>query len=154
MKKALIILLTLLSILSYSPAVFAASLPSQNTTFVLEDGSYFITTLVSPNSLSVSTSSTRTGKKTSTYYSSSNTKLWSVTVTGTFSYNGSTSVCTKSSVSTTIYAPTWKVKQSSSSKKGYTASASATVSQYLNSTATSTITRSVSLSCDKNGKLS
>lgn len=56
-----------------------------------------------------SSSKTRTGSKTKTYYSSDDKKLWSITVTGTFTYNGSSSKCTSCSGTKSIYSDSWKV---------------------------------------------
>lgn len=98
--------------------------------------------------------STKKGAKTYTYKNSSGTSLWYVKVTGTFTYNGSSSKCTNSAVSAASKISTWKISSKSASKSGSTATAKATAKLYLNTTVMQTVTKSVSLNCDKNGKLS
>lgn len=98
--------------------------------------------------------STKTAKKTSYFKNSSGTNLWSVTVTGTFTYNGSTSSCTSATVSAASYNNNWKISTKSSSKSGNTASATATAKYYLDGSLISTHKNTVKLTCDKNGNLS
>lgn len=98
--------------------------------------------------------STKTAKKTASYKNSSGSKLWSVTVTGKFTYNGKTSSCTSSSVSATSYDSNWKISSKSSSKTGSTAIGKATAKLYLDGSYISSLTKTVKLTCDKNGKLS
>ncbi len=71
-----------------------------------------------------------THSKTATYKGEDGTKYWSITVKGTFTYNGNTSSCTSSSVSTKNYSTTWKLSNAVASKSGATASASVTAKQY------------------------
>lgn len=98
--------------------------------------------------------STKTGKKTGSYKNSSGKVLWSVSVTGTFTYNGNTSVCTKASVSTTNNSDNWKLTDASSSKSGNTASATVKAKCYINGDLISSTSKTVKLTCDKNGNLS
>ena len=89
------------------------------------------------------------------YETTTTTKLWSVTVTGNFSYvKGKSSKCTSSSVSAVSYSASWKISNKSSSKSGNTATASATVLQYSGTRPVNSVTRKVSLTCDVNGILS
>lgn len=97
--------------------------------------------------------STKTAKKTG-YFANGSTILWSVTVTGTFTYNGTTSKCTNSSVSASSNDSRWKIVSKSSSKSGSTAKATATAKYYLNNLVIETKTQSVSLTCSPSGKLS
>ena len=99
------------------------------------------------------TTNTKVGKKTANVKNGSKI-LWSVTVTGTFTYTGKTSLCTKSEVSTSCPASTWKISSTSSSKSGSTAYASATAKHYSNGLVIQTYTQKVNLSCDPSGKLS
>ncbi len=105
---------------------------------------------------STQTRSTTTTTKKKTVYcqDTSENNLWSITVTGTFTYNGSTSSCTKSSVSSKVYDDAWKITNTSSSKSGSTASASGTGKKYLAFVVTATIDKTVKLTCDKNGNFS
>lgn len=105
--------------------------------------------------IAVPFSTTRSGSKTTAYYSKSGSKLWSVTVTGTFTYgDGSRATCTKSTVSTNVYSSSWKITHSSASKSGNNASATATGTLYRNSAPIDSITKTVTLTCNVNGVLS
>lgn len=97
---------------------------------------------------------TKTAKKTVTYKDSSNNTLWSVTVTGTFSYNGSSSSCKKASVSGTSYHSNWVVTNKKCSKSGNKATASATGKEYVDDKVAISINKTVSVSCSKSGDIS
>ncbi len=118
-----------------------------------DDGSY-IEIIIDEGNPNARTSITK--KKTATYKGSDGTAYWSVTVKGTFNYNGTTSSCTSSSVSTANYSSTWKLSNKKASKSGATASASVTAKQYHSNgtTVLKTINKTVNLTCDKNGRLS
>lgn len=97
-------------------------------------------------------SQTRVGKKTANV-KSGNTVLWSVTVTGTFEYTGTTSICTKSEVSTTCPSSSWKISSQSATKSGASATAKATAKRYSNGAVVETRTESVVLICGTDGTL-
>ncbi len=127
-----------------------------NTSYIeeiFEDGSYIEITIHEENT---NARSSTTKKKTATYKGSSGTVYWSVTVQGTFNYDGKTFTCTSSSISTANYSSTWKLSNKKASKSGNTASASVTAKQYHSNgtTVLQTINKTVKLTCDKNGKLS
>lgn len=95
------------------------------------------------------------GKKTENYKNSSGTVMWSVTVTGTFSYmSGKSSECTDVSGSSQSYSSSWRVSSADVSKSGNTASASATGTLIVNGVVSGTVNRNVTLSCDNYGNLS
>lgn len=119
---------------------------------VFDDGSYIEITIDDPI---VNTRASVTKSKTATYKGSDGTALWSVTVKGTFSYNGSSSSCTSSSVSTKNYSTKWKLSNAKASKSGSTAFASVIAKLYNNGgSLLGTINKTVKLTCDKNGNLS
>ena len=117
-----------------------------------DDGSYYEITL--QEDLNIFRSSTKNGSKTVTYKSANGTTLWSVTVHGSFSFNGTSAKCTNSTVSTTCPASTWKITSASSSKSGASASATATAKQYISGKLSQTKTKTVTLQCSSSGKLS
>lgn len=122
----------------------------------LENGDYIetiITDFSTENLVSTFATNTKTGTKTKSYKNSAGTVLWTVTVKGTFSYNGSTAVCTSCSHSTTSPASSWTIKSSSHSKSGNTATAKATAT-HTTDAGTTDLTRSVSLQCSAYGVLS
>lgn len=156
MKKTLYFLILFSLLLLYPQTTYAT--PNITQIEYLEDGSYFVTTIESQTDLNSiglrAATSTRSGNKTITYKSSSGSSLWSVTVSGKFSYNGSSATCTSSTVSATSYSSNWKISSKSASKSGSKASATATGKQYKGSTAISSISQSVTLTCSKGGSLS
>lgn len=151
MKKIISMLLICILLISNSLCASAQSNSNVSVEY-LDDGSYFITVIdedeITPFSSTISKS------KTSYYVSASNVKLWSVTVTGTFTYGNNTSKCISSSVSTKSYSSAWKYVSKSASKSGNTARAKATYKHIVNGTIQNTVSRTVSLSCSSNGKLS
>ena len=156
MKKFMILLLTI-SLAFCHPSIASAAVPTDATIVeTFDDGSYIETVIKKTTSASSarSTTSTVSGKKTNTYRNSEGSALWSVTVTGTFTYNGSSATCTKSTVSATSYNSNWKISSSSASKSGATAKATASVKRYADGTYIRTMTQSVSLTCSKKGTLS
>lgn len=111
--------------------------------------------LDTPSEVSIfSTSKTTSGSKTTRYKSSSGTVLWSVKVYGTFTFNGSSAKCTSSKVTATAPAKSWYISSSSAAKSKNSATAKATARQKIDGEILQTITRSVTLTCSKSGKLS
>jgi hypothetical protein len=122
----------------------------------LSDGSSIETVIEIPKSSALlrAASSTRTGSKTVNYKNSAGVVLWYVKVTGAFTYNGSTSTCTSSTVTATSNSSLWKISSKSASKSGNKATAKATAKQYKGSTVIGTITQTVTLTCSAGGTLS
>lgn len=158
MKKLFSVLLSIFFIFSTVTSVFAFNIPENYTTTVeyFDDGSYIITTISNePSNISTHASTTSTTKsKISTYYSKSNSKLWDVKVTGTFTYGNGSAKCTSSTVSATSYNKNWKVTNKSASKANASASATATGNLYQDSIIVQSIVKTVTLTCDKNGNFS
>ena len=119
-------------------------------TEMLEDGCVIETIIV--EEIKFSRDSSKTGTKTVNYKNGSTT-LWSVSVKGTYIYNGSATTCTNSRVSAISYSSYWKISGKSNSRSGNTAIAKATGKRYTVGVVVQSITREVTLSCDKNGKL-
>lgn len=136
----------------FSPCnVMAASNTVSVKTIYFSDGSYFETTIIeSP----VKASGTRTGTKTSSYKNGDGKTMWDISVKGTFSYTGTSSTCTSSTVSANSYDSNWKIADKSASKSGNKASGTVTAKQYYLLTCINTMTKTVNLYCDKNGVLS
>ncbi len=155
MKKLYYLTLCLILSICFHSTVLASDINASSTIVeYLKDGSYIETILEENNSVGLfSTTSTKSGKKTSTYKNSSGQIQWSISVTGTFSYNGSSSKCMSSSISTTCPGKYWSLSGKSASKSGATAIATATA-KYINGSNTKTVQRSVQLTCSKNGTLS
>lgn len=154
MKRILLILLTLtiLCCTILCVPVSAASLPEASKTTIeyLDNGDY-IETIIKWEEPSAR--ATKSGSKTRNYKNSSGDILWSVKVTGTFTYNGTTSSCTSCSHSTSAPGTNWTIKSSSSSKSGSTATARAVATLTIGSTSQD-YSMSVSLTCSASGTLS
>lgn len=116
-----------------------------------EDG-YTIETVIIEE-LTTTRASTKTGTKKVSYYNG-NRLLWSVSVTGTFTYDNSTAKATKSVVTTAVNDSNWKITSKSSSYSGNTAIAKAVGTRYASGISVQTVSREVKLSCSSSGGLS
>ena len=161
MRKIFAFLLTFIMALSTTCVAFAGEMPAPSSTYPVEyeyfdDGSYIVTTITEEPAVSFArATSTKTASKTATYKSSSGASLWSVTVTGTFSYNGSSAKCTAVTGKASSNSSYWKVSSPSCSKLNASASATAIGKQYNTSGAiTRSVSRTATLSCSASGKLS
>jgi hypothetical protein len=155
--KRVILVLSLVSALVLMSATSIFATEDIVSTEYLPDGSYIEMTVedqYSPFSL-FAAASIKNGYKTATYKNSAGTSLWYVKVSGTFTYNGSTSSCTSSSITATSHSSFWTIVSKSSSKRGNMATASATVRQYDDlGFLIQTVTRTVNLTCSATGTLS
>lgn len=111
----------------------------------LENGDYFVTELYQPV---IQPFTGTNGYKTSTYTTAYGSRVFSVTVYGTFTYNGTSSSATSATASVDIYDSSASFVSKNAYTSGISAIATGTA-RYLGNN----ITRSVSLSCDKNGNL-
>lgn len=155
-KRLLTMLIIALFASSLSiPTVYATECPIEYTrdedVVYLPDGSYVITTISDENghASTFSTTKTKNGSKTSTVYSATGSAQYSLTVHGTFSYNGSSASARSSSYSYTDESPLWDFLNASSYCSGATATASGTFKSSIQSK-----TLSVSLTCSADGTLS
>lgn len=130
-----------------------ANTPNQQVQY-FDDGSYIITVIEDETSNIEFLSTTKTKSKTSTYHSSTGDSMWSVTVTGTFTYGNGTSKCTSSSINAKSYVSYWSISSKSASRSGNKASASATAVQTLNGRELQRLTKAVTLTCSSTGRFS
>lgn len=116
------------------------------------DGSYIL--IVTEESAQTTKAlSSKTGNKQYKYYSSDDELQWTVTLTATFTFNGTTATCTHVQKPTVaIQAGNWSVESKTASKSANAAAATVKMSadDQLNS---KIIPVSITLSCDKNGNL-
>ena len=98
MKKTLILLFSFLFIWTSTFPVKASEIQPIDSTDIIEvfdDGSYIESFTEENIIITLSrSSSTKSARRTYTYKSSTGKTLWTITVTGTFSYSGSSSSCT------------------------------------------------------------
>ena len=162
MKKFTVLCLTFIMEFAALGSISANATTSPKGTQIqieyLENGDYTETVINDelPDNVVISpfaTTKTITKSKTTYYKNSAGTVLWSVTIKGTFTYNGSTSKCTSCSHSTTAPSSAWSIKSASHSKSGNTATARATATQ-TTSTGTKDFSMSVTIKCSANGTVS
>ena len=115
------------------------------------DGSYIITVISEEDTFSpqLFTSYTKNGSKTTTAYSATGNVLYSLTVHGTFSYDGTSAYAIRSAYSYTDESPLWTFTSGSSSCSSACATALGTFKAGSISKSVS-----VSLTCSANGTLS
>ena len=163
MKNIITIITTLAIILTAPVNVSAQMVNNTNFNFqiiYLENGDYLETKIQSEQTklplpeISLFTRSTKqiTKTKTSTYKSASGKSMWSVSITGTFTYNGSSAKCVSCSHSSKPYTTNWTIKSISSSKKDNSATANVVAVHTVNGS--NSIKRYVTITCSKNGTIS
>ncbi len=147
MKKFISIILVVLVFLSLCSPVLAKE--DSTTIEYFDDGSYIITEIVEThNNVSPYAISTKSGYKTVNGYSDSGAKQFSLTVHGTFNYNGTVARATASSYSYSISNSAWSFLNGSSSYTANNATATGRFTSYGN-----TKSVSVTLYCDQDGNL-
>ncbi|MCH5300490.1 MAG: hypothetical protein J1E56_04150 [Ruminococcus sp.] len=123
----------------------------------LENGDYIETVISNETNdnatCPLATTKTITKSKTKYYKNSAGTVLWSVTIKGTFTYDGSTSKCTSCSHSASAPASNWSIKSISSSKSGNSATAKC-VATYKGAIISTDYSMSVTITCSANGTIS
>ena len=155
MKKLFILLsMMLCGVLSYTNTfanVIDNSYVCSKTTNLYENGYIVVktATINSGNATARSASKSKTATKRISYYTSSNKLLWTVNLSGTFSYNGSSATCTKVSCSISNLDSGWSVKSKSATKSKNTAYAKITMHQKGGGD----LKKELTMTCDKNGKL-
>lgn len=161
MKKTFILVLTLITFTCFAnitPIETKAAEPAFSIIEMLENGYYYETIIVDVeteenNSIRASSNSI-TKTKTTQLKNSSGTVLWSVSITATFTYDGSTSKCTSCTPSAKAYASTWSIKSVTSSKSGNSATATAIAVQTTAAGTTYEYTKSVTIKCSATGVVS
>lgn len=88
------------------------------------------------------------------YRGSDDTKLFSLTVHGTFKYDGSSATCIDASYTYNVYDSAWSFKSATASKSGATATASGTFVKKVLGITVATKALTPTLTCDKDGNLS
>lgn len=116
-----------------------------------EDGSYLE---ISVQSMQLRASGSVTKTKNYIYHNTDGTSAWRISLTGSFTYTGSSATCTSSSCNVTIYDTNWYVISKSSSKSGNVAYGTASLGWKVLGVTVEQKTYSLTLTCDKNGNVS
>ena len=153
MKRFLCLGMLIVLFITMIPINAFAAQESVNNDEVIyfDDGSYVAISLSDTGSRATASKS---GSKTYTYYSSSGVAQWKAVLSGTFTYTGTSSTCTASSCSVTIYKTDWYTVSKSASKSGNTATAAVTMGRKSLGITVDKKSINISLSCDINGTLS
>lgn len=164
MKKifSFIITLAIIIVLSSPHNLYASDIDAEpeiiTNIIYFDNGDYLETTIISSfqslSNTASTLSNTKNGTKTSTYRNSSGDALWSVSVTGTFTYTGQSCACTSVNGESTSYSSYWKVSGVTTSKSGNKATAKATGKKYLLGIQMQSHDVSVTLTCSNSGVLS
>lgn len=154
--KRFISILCIFGMLFTLQSTFAFAESAHITKEDLGNGYYTITVIddISSSVCLLASDSTVTKSKTTYFKNSNNETLWYVRVTGTFTYNGTTSKCTASTPSAKSYDSAWKISDVSGSKTGNTAKASAVGTLYQLGAVIQTVPKTVTLTCSPAGKFS
>ena len=157
MKRLISIILSILMLVMTLGTYASAISESQETEYTsyttyFEDGSYIITTIFE-KSLITRAASTKSGQKTSTFYNSDNVAQWSATLSGTFTYNGSSATCTASSITHKIYSSNWKIASANATKSSNKATGKVTAKRYL-IVPVQTVEKAITITCSASGVLS
>lgn len=158
MRRKIIACLLIVVLLLPIPYSFASGVESTDTDkFMFDDGSYFVTALAvgdSGNGMVTFASGTAKGTRTVSYYDAAGTKQWAVSLTGTFSYNGSSATCTSATISVNIINSVWKISSQSAGKSGNKAIGDAVIIRKFLGVTIDTRTIHLGIVCDKDGNVS
>jgi len=139
-------------------AMFGVSVSASNSqdvayernVIVNDDGSYYVIEISSVRTLTQQrATATTSGTKKTSHYSGTGTLNWEHSISGSFTYTGTSATCTSASSSYTIYASGWSCTSNLSSKSGASAIGNASFKHLI-----STTNSSVTLTCSANGVLS
>lgn len=150
MKKLLTLLLAVLLVLSMAAPAFAAETVVTEEITYFEDGSYLITTIGQFMSRSASTT---TGFTRKTFVDAEGNTCWRAVLTGAFTYDGTTAVCTEASIEVYIYNNTYYAVSKSAGTSGASATATFTIGERFLGITVARNTYSMALTCNPNGTL-
>ena len=148
MKKIITLLTIVSSILFLSLPVSALD---QKKEIIKLDNGYYLETIKETSMARAANQ--KTARKTANYKNAQGAIMFSVTVTGTFTYTGSSSTCTKSVAEASSKNTNWKISSKSASKSGNKATAKAIAKRYVDGVAVETQNCTVTLICSSNGSL-
>lgn len=154
MRKTLFTFIFTVSLIFSTMPVYAAS--DLNTNNI----PYFIETTIedaSPNNqygiATIASTHTVTKTKTTTAKAQDGSILYSVSITATFSYNGSTSKCITCAPAAKAYARNYSINSVSASRSDNSANATASIT-YSSGNSIKNFSQLVTIKCSKNGTIS
>lgn len=159
-KKTLCLVFSLITMLGLCLSSIAidssANITDTQTAEYFSDGSYIITSLYEDSVTTRAKIYNKSGGKILTFYNNDGEKMWDVELRATFKVNEGVSVsCTAVSFTAPrIYNSTWRYITNTTSKSGNKASGTITMKKYFMGLPVRTETPTVTITCDKYGKLS
>lgn len=147
---AIILLPVLLSTILLN--AFAVEFPPEADSHIyLENGDYI---RIEVSSIDTRETSRKVGNKTYIYYNSNDEELWRATLTGSFTYTGTSAVCTSSSCSVNISDSHWSVESKAADRSGNAAIAKLIMKRSQLGVTIERAEVNMRLTCDENGNLS
>ncbi len=125
---------------------------SYNYTEYYSDGSYAVIT-ITEDAVNAK-ASTKSAQKSYNYHNNAGESLWTYTLSGTFTYNGTTSSCTSVYDSYTIENSNWHLDSRSCYKSGKSAYGSVTMKYKVLGITTKTVSQDLTISCSAGGVIS
>lgn len=160
MKKIFSVLIsfTLLFLLAFNTLALneTAEIKVYSSVEYFEDGSYIETEIIEgfSSASSIESRTSKLGRKRLTYMNSDGDVEWTATLSGTFTYDGSTCTCTSTGITYSIENTKWKIPSATSSKSGNRAIGNVTAKYYVLGLNTKTVNEVITLTCSATGVLS
>lgn len=151
MRRILSAILILFLVPSLFLNVLAANDTAEADILYLEDGSYICIEIFSAD---LRVAERKIGHKTYTFYNEDSEEQWSATLTGSFTYTGTSVTCTSASCSVKITETVWSVESKSTERNGNAAIAKLIMKQSKLGASAIYDDITIKLTCDKNGNLS
>lgn len=151
MNRIVCIFAVIVSLFCIAPnPVFAADTVTldEDITY-LEDGSYVVTVT---EEISTWSSRIKHQTKSITFYDSDDIKQWKILLTGMFTYDGTTSTCTDSVCTVTVYdTDKWYIVSETEKEDGNVASCTVVFGQKFLGITIGKPSYTVTITCDKDG---
>ncbi len=152
MRKFFCLILVLaISFSLFSTSAYAVEEAESVDVITFEDGSYLTITV---EEYSTRATNTKNGYKRYTFYDGSNNMEWQAILNASFTYNGTSSYCTSASCTVNIYENAWYEYSKSTTRSGNTATTELTMGQKFLGITIAKHNYTITLTCDKDGKLS
>lgn len=151
MKRMISLALTCILLIGALPLQGLAADAVCSEIIHLEDGTYLEITMAC---VEARASGTKSGKKIVHNRNADDSLNWTATLSASFTYNGSSSVCTRASCTVEIFDTEWYEISNATTRSGNTATAELKMGHKFLGITIAKPTYTIKLSCDKDGNLS
>ena len=151
MRRILSAILILFLVPSLFMNVLAVNGTAETDILYLEDGSYICVEIFSTD---LRVAQRKIGHKTYSFYNDDGEEQWLATLTGSFTYTGTSVTCTSASCSVEIMDTDWSVESKSTERIGNTAIAKLIMKLSKLGASATYDDIIINLTCDANGNLS